>query len=77
MSYLDTHVALWLHDAEEERLSPAARRQISRGDLRVSPVVMAELQWLFEVGRLRVSGESIAARWLKAAWRCATLVFLR
>ncbi len=60
--YLDTHVVLWLHDREQDRLSPEARRVIERGKLRVSPAVVLELELLREIGRLAMGARFIISR---------------
>ena len=53
MIYLDTHVAAWLYAGVAERMSPAARASMQGSDdIRVSPMVRLELQYLFEVGRV-------------------------
>ena len=54
-AYLDTHVAVWLHDGLVERISLEARRQIEANDLLVSPMVALELQYLYDRKRLRVN----------------------
>jgi PIN domain nuclease of toxin-antitoxin system len=61
LTYLDTHVVLWLHDGESHRLTAAARRQIARGDLRVSPAVLLEIEFLHEIRRLRAGAAAIMA----------------
>jgi PIN domain nuclease of toxin-antitoxin system len=55
-AYLDTHVAAWLFAGATERLSAAARAEIDANDLLVSPMVLLELEYLYE--RKRVSLES-------------------
>ena len=52
--YLDTHVAVWLHAGDVNRLSSEARRQIEANDLLISPTVLLEMQYLFERRRIRV-----------------------
>ena len=52
--YLDTHVAVWLHAGDVDRLSSEAKRQIEANDLLISPMVLLELQYLFERKRVRV-----------------------
>ena len=52
--YLDTHVAVWLHAGDVHRLSAEAKRQIEANDLLISPMVLLELQYLFERKRIRV-----------------------
>lgn len=52
MIYLDTHVAAWLYAGASERMSAPARSAMQDSDdVRVSPMVRLELQYLFEVGR--------------------------
>lgn len=53
MIYLDTHVAAWLYASATELLSPEAVRRLDAvDDIRISPMVRLELQYLFEVGRV-------------------------
>ena len=49
--YLDTHVVAWIFAGRPELLSPAARTLIDERDLLISPMVVLELQYLFEVKR--------------------------
>jgi PIN domain nuclease of toxin-antitoxin system len=58
ITYLDTHVVVFLRTRPFKTFPGAARRAIDRAsDLRISPVVILELQMLFEIGRL-ASGPS-------------------
>lgn len=58
--YLDTHVALWLFARADEGLSPAARRVVeAAAALRISPMVVLELDLLCEIGRTRVAAAAI------------------
>jgi PIN domain nuclease of toxin-antitoxin system len=51
--YLDTHVVAWLYATGAEGLSPRAAEIIDASDdLRISPMVRLELQYLFEIGRV-------------------------
>lgn len=52
MLHLDTHVAVWLRAGEVRRLRPI-RKQLSAGELVLSPYAFLELQVLFEIGRIR------------------------
>lgn len=54
-AYLDTSVAIWLHDGVLRKISSAAKRKIDDSDLLISPIVLLEFQYLVEVGRLRMS----------------------
>ena len=50
--YLDTHVAAWLHGLGRSALSQRAADAIESADeLRCSPMVRLELEYLYEVGR--------------------------
>jgi PIN domain nuclease of toxin-antitoxin system len=50
--YIDTHVAAWLYGLGRESLSEAAESAIDAADdLRCSPMVRLELQYLYEIGR--------------------------
>lgn len=62
MTYLDTHVILWLHDHELNRFSARAMRQLERGDLLVSPAVLLELELLYEIQRLAAGAAEIVSR---------------
>jgi PIN domain nuclease of toxin-antitoxin system len=54
--FLDTHVAIWIVGTETQRLSATAAAAIRASDsVAVSPVVVLEIQYLVEAGRLRRS----------------------
>jgi PIN domain nuclease of toxin-antitoxin system len=59
MIYLDTHVVVWLFAGEVERLSPKARESIEHQELRVSPMVLLELDFLWVIGRIQIAGQPI------------------
>lgn len=61
MIRLDTHVVVWLYAGDVERLSRAARDAIEADVAVVSPMVMLELQYLHEIGRLTVGADTIMA----------------
>lgn len=54
MIYLDTHVVVWLYAGEVGLFPEQVRNAIEENDLLVSPVVLLELQYLNEIGRLAV-----------------------
>ena len=60
-AYLDTHVALWLYAGQVERISRRAAELINRERIGVSPVVLLELQYLREIGRVTAAPRTIAA----------------
>ena len=57
--YLDTHTVVWLYAGETERLSAKARAAVESQELRISPMVLLELQYLREIGRISVKPEKI------------------
>ncbi|MBI2374328.1 MAG: PIN domain-containing protein [Deltaproteobacteria bacterium] len=50
--HLDTHVIVWLHAGAVEKLPPKARQLLESEVLCCSPIVVLELQTLFESGRV-------------------------
>lgn len=52
MIYLDTHVVAWLYAGQIGLLPRAAVRVLEREPARISPMVVLELELLFEVGKL-------------------------
>ena len=52
MIYLDTHVVVWLYMGDLSKLSSHARDVIREHELRISPMVILELGYLHEIGRL-------------------------
>ena len=65
MTYLDTHVVLWAYDREYGRLSPQAKTYLDRGELLLSPAVVLELEFLYEIKRLSARALDIVS-WLSA-----------
>ena len=57
--YLDTHVVVWLYQKDEGRFSRLARELIESSDLLVSPMVLIELEYLFETGRTRARAAEV------------------
>jgi len=62
VTYLDTHVVIWLFGGERHRLSSAATEQIRNEELLVSPAVVLELQLLHEIKRLRAVAFKVIER---------------
>jgi PIN domain nuclease of toxin-antitoxin system len=62
VTYLDTHVVIWLFGGERHRLSSAATEQIRNEELLVSPAVVLELQLLHEIKRLRAVALKVVER---------------
>ena len=57
--YLDTHVVAFLYEDAGASLPPLSRSLIAGNDLVLSPMVLLELQFLFEIKRLTVPPETI------------------
>lgn len=58
--YLDTHVVAWLYAGETDGLTANAAKRINlEDDLRISPAVILELQYLKEIGRLTAGGNAV------------------
>lgn len=55
MIHLDTQVALWLYYRLDRQISRRAERELSRGrQLRLSPLVLVEIEILIEIGRVKL-----------------------
>lgn len=59
MIYLDTHVVAWLYFGQAQELSRDAAAAIESSPLFISPMVLLELGYLHELGRLAVTAEKI------------------
>ena len=59
LTCLDTHIAVWLYAGMVEKLSEPAKQAIETDYLLYSPIMALELQYLHEIGRLRVSSDTI------------------
>lgn len=57
--YLDTHVLAWLYAGRADLLSKGARKAIDHSALLISPMAQLELQYLFEIGRVKESSEVV------------------
>ena len=61
ISYLDTHVVVFLHSGDVSRISAKAQTQIENTDLLVSPMVLLELEMLYDKGTIRYPSSQILA----------------
>ena len=60
MTYLDTHAVAALYQGDLSLFSPAALRVIDEeDDLRISPMVLLELEYLHEIKRIKVPARRI------------------
>jgi PIN domain nuclease of toxin-antitoxin system len=58
-AYFDTNVVLWLAQGSLESLSAKATALLETASLLVSPVVLVELEYLHEAGRIRLAARDI------------------
>jgi PIN domain nuclease of toxin-antitoxin system len=61
-SYLDTNVAVWLAQGDLGRLTSAAKAQLEASDLLISPMVLLELEYLYEVGRILLPARDLESK---------------
>jgi PIN domain nuclease of toxin-antitoxin system len=59
LTYLDTHVVVWLYRGDVKLLSRAAAARIDTDDLLISPAVVLELEYLSEILRQRPSALTV------------------
>lgn len=58
IAYLDTHVVVWLAENRTDKLSAPALDAINENTLLISPAVLIELNFLYQIGRiLRAPGD--------------------
>jgi PIN domain nuclease of toxin-antitoxin system len=62
MIHLDTHVLVWLHKGKYNRFPKTMKHRINTEANVVSPMVILELQYLFEIGRANKSGQEVINR---------------
>ncbi len=54
MIYLDTHIVVWLYAGEVDLFPGGIRELIEQNEVVISPIVLLELQYLKEIGRIEV-----------------------
>lgn len=59
MAFLDTHAAVFLWEGRAEVFGAKARKILEHAALFISPMVRLELQFLKEVGKLKVEPDQI------------------
>ena len=59
MIYLDTHAAILLAQGDTSRFTRTGLRVLSREELLLSPAAMLELEFLHEIGRLKVRAREV------------------
>ncbi len=61
MIFLDTHVLVWLYAGLPDPFSERAKQELQNGDLVISPIVLLELQYLYEAKKITKNGDTIFA----------------
>jgi PIN domain nuclease of toxin-antitoxin system len=56
---LDTHIVIWLYTNNIDKISIKAQEHIEKDILLISSIVLLELQYLFEVGKILISSNNI------------------
>ena len=59
IAYLDTNVIVWLAQGDLARISPKAQSLLEQADLLISPMVLIELEYLYEVNRIKLSSRAV------------------
>lgn len=59
IAYLDTNVVLWLAQGNLARISDKARDILEDADLLISPMVLIELEYLYEVNRIKLPSREV------------------
>ena len=60
--YLDTQVVIWLAEANTAKLSQRALSLIQTADLRISPMAVVELGYLYEIRSIVVPAQEILVK---------------
>lgn len=60
MTFLDTHVVVWLYAGQVERFPKKARQRLEQDALTISPIVLLEIEYLYELRRLSAGPALIA-----------------
>ena len=58
-AYLDTHAAIWLYNNELKKFPNKTLELIENAGLLVSPIVVLELEYLFEIKRINEKAKTI------------------
>jgi len=57
--YLDTHIVVWLYAGLLEKFTQSTKSILRDNELLISPVVSLELQYLYEIERIREPAQMI------------------
>ena len=59
IAYLDTNVVVWLAQGNLTRISQTAQDVLEQADLLLCPMVLIELEYLFEVNRIKLTSRDV------------------
>jgi PIN domain nuclease of toxin-antitoxin system len=59
IAYLDTNIVVWLAQNELMRISKKARDVLEQADLLISPMVLLELEYLYEINRIKLPSRDV------------------
>jgi len=59
MIFLDTHVVLWLYRGDLTIFPPSVLERLESQELLMSPIALLELQYLYEIKRIKVHPRKI------------------
>ena len=57
--FLDTHIVIWLYEKRINLLSEKAKKYIEENDLLVCPIINLEIEYLFEIEKIKDNSETI------------------
>jgi PIN domain nuclease of toxin-antitoxin system len=57
--YLDTHIVAWLYAGLLDKFTPIAKAGIEDNNIVISQFVRLELQYLYEIGRIKIKPDKI------------------
>ena len=59
LTFIDTHIAVWLCSDKRRSFPAKTRLALEEGLLTISPIVELELQFLQEIGRIKLGSDGI------------------
>lgn len=59
IAYLDTNVVVWLAQGNLARISTRAKGVLEQAELLISPMVLVELEYLYEVSRIKLPARDV------------------
>jgi len=57
--FLDTHIVIWIYQKNLDLLSEKSREIIDANDIFISPVVILEIEYLYEIGKINTPAKKI------------------